>query len=355
MDYDVVIVTLNRPKILSVSIPLILRQEPPPHSLIVVDASNSDVHEQVQHSVNQAVGDSGVYFEILRSKPNTAHQRNVGMERVRSPIVMFPDDDSLWWPSVAEAIMRIYEQDTNDDIGGVCGRETAEPPPGTDIAARAGYEMNKSDHIRQKLQSIRHKFDYKFCPDPLWIHGQSRWKVRPFPQFLRNIDSALVEFMGGFRMSFRTELIRKYGFDEELGKYAGYAAYEDADASFKILQEKLLVGAHDAHVYHYKAPNKRANGFELGFILLFNRAYIICRYSPPGSRARRSLKGFGKYKLMQYLLGMTSRYGRERVRGTLAALKSMDELLNCPADRLREKYLGICDREINRNSPDNNE
>lgn len=350
MDYDIVIATRNRPSVLRVSIPLILRQERPPQRLIVVDASDDDTHEKVRQSVRQTVVDFPIELDILRAQPNSAHQRNVGLERVKSPIVMFPDDDSLWWPGVGEAIMNIYEQDTNGDIGGVCGRETAQPPPNIDITARNVYRMKISDRIRQKMGGLRHKFDNKFCPDPLWVHGRSRRNVRPFPDCLRDIDSALVEFMGGFRMSFRTELIRKYGFNEELGKYAGYAAYEDADASFKVLHEKLLVGAHDAHIYHYKAPSRRAKGFQLGFLLLFNRAYIICKYSPPGSKARKMLKRFGRYKLAQYSTAIFDSFGRDRVRGTLAALKSMDELLNCPTEELREKYLQICERAVNQNN-----
>lgn len=348
MDYDVVIATRNRPGALKLSIPLILGQSRRPRQLIIVDSS--DAHEQVRQTVIKAVGDFSVELKILHSNPNLPHQRNVGLGLVKSPVVMFPDDDSLWWPGVTESIMQIYEQDVNGDIGGVCGRETIQPPPAVDIAAGNIYRMRISDCIRQKIGRLRHKFDDRFCPDPLWIHGRSCWNIRPFPEWLSNIDAALVEFMGGFRMSFRTEIIRKYGFDEDLGIYAGYAAYEDADASFKVLQERLLIGAHDAHVYHYKAPGIRADGFQLGFLLLFNRAYIICRYSPTGSKARRMLKRFGRYKLMQYLLGVTSQFGRNRVRGTLAALKSMDKLLNCPVDRLRECYLRICEKIIRQHS-----
>lgn len=340
MDYDVVVATLNRLESLMLSIPLIIGQSRKPRRMIIVDAS--DEHEKVCEFVKKVAGKTHVDMEIVHSKPNLPHQRNIGLKYVESPVVMFPDDDSLWWPGVAEAIMRIYEQDTNDDIGGVCGRETNQPPPDMDIAAGNMYRMRISDRIRQKIGTFRHKFDYRFCPDPLLIHGRSRWDVRPFPDWLSNIDAALVELMGGFRMSFRTELIRKYGFDEDLGAYVGWAAYEDADASFKVLQEKLLVGAHDAHVYHYKAPNKRANGFELGFIHLFNRGYIICRHSPPGSRARVMLKRFAFYKLSQYLLDFGSEFGRERIRGALTAIKKMKYLLDAPPELLRQRYLESC-------------
>jgi len=352
MDYDVVIATMNRPNVLRVSIPFVVRQEPPPHQLIVVDASNDDVHEQVRQSVTQVVGDSGVYFEVLRSKANLPHQRNVGLEHVQSPVVMFLDDDSLWWPGVAKAILRIYELDTKGDIGGVCTRESSSPPPGIDMAdiiAKTGYKMSKPDVIRQQINRFRHKFDDRFCPDPLWIHGRSCWNVRPFPEWLSNIDAALVELMGGARMSFRTEVIREYGFDKDLGAYVGWAAYEDADASFKVLQNRLIVGAHEAGMYHYRAPGNRANGFKLGFILLFNRAYIICRYSPPGSLSRAMLKRFALYKMSQYMLNIGSKFGRDRVKGTISAIKMMKYLLDTPAENLRQRYLELCQEVLHRN------
>ena len=350
MDYDVVMPTKNRPDILRISLRLIVEQDPPPNNLIVVDSSEEQIHHQIVELSKKAAAGSKVETKVISSKVNSALQRNIGLEYVESPVVIFGEDDCLWWPGYAKAIMRIYDEDKDGDIGGVCGRETAEPPPGIDVNGDVAYKMSKADRIRQKIGGLRHKFDYKFFPDPLWIHGKSQWNVRPFPDCLRSIDSALVEFMGGGRSSFRTEVIKKYGFDKELGTHTGYAAYEDADASFKILQEKLLVGAHDAHVCHYRAPGNRTGGFKLGFTLLFNRAYIICKYSPLGSRARKMLKRFGRYKLAIYSTAIFDSFGRDRIRGTLAALKSMDELLNYPADGLREKYLQICEKVINQNS-----
>jgi len=344
MEYDVVIATRNRAEVLKVSIPLILEQSRPPRKLIVVDSS--DDHDMVHRTVQDITVGSNVALEILRSqKACSANQRNLGIERVESPVVMFPDDDSLWWPGVGEAIMRIYERDKNGDIGGVCAREITIPPPGLNLPKKNIYKMSLVDRIRQKIGRPRHIFDDFVCPDPLWIHGRSCWNVRPVPDWLSTENAALVEFSGAARMSLRTDIIRKNGFDEDLGLYTGWAAYEDADISFKVMRNHLFVGAHNARAYHYKCPGQRANGFVLGFILLFNRAYIICCYSPPNSRARAMLKRFALYKALQYLLDAGSKFGRERLKGTLTAIKKMKCLLDVPADFLRQRYLEIC-REV---------
>ena len=339
------IATRNRTEALKISVPLILNQDQPPRRLIIVDAS--DDHEAAQQLISHIAHDGEVGLEVLVSEPNNARQRNIGLARVVSPVVIFPDDDSLWWPGVGEAIMRIYERDKEGDIGGVCGRETRKPPPGIHLAKHDGNKMRISDRVRQQIERVRHKFDDRFCPDPQWVHGRSRWNVRPVPTWLSNENAKLVEYMGGFRMSFRTEVIRQFGgFNEDLGAYVGWAACEDADASFSVMRERLVVGAHDAKVFHYKAPNRRAGGFELGFITLLNRVYVVARHAPPGSPAYRALKRWGIYKLLLYLLEAHCQFGRARVRGTMRALQLMNILLKSGPDQLRQRYLELCQQNI---------
>ncbi|MCK4913149.1 MAG: glycosyltransferase [Planctomycetes bacterium] len=346
MDYDVVILTVNRPEVLKVSIPLILSQNRIPVRLIIVDASED--HSRTHASVIEAVGSCPIDLKILHSPGSSITlARNIGLEHVISPVVMYPDDDALWWPGVAEAIMRIYERDEEGDIGGVCGRETMEPPPEVHLAKHGGNKMRISDRIRQRIERVRHKFDNRFCPDPLWVYGKSRWNVRPVPGWLSNENAKLVEYMGGTRMSFRTKILREFGgFDEDLGRFIGWASCEDADASFKILQKYLIVGAHNAEVFHYKAPARRAGGFKLGFIILFNRAYVISHYAQQGSVERRAVKRFGAYKLLLYMLVVHTAFGRERVRGTFRALQLMDKLLEARPEQLRQRYLELCQQNI---------
>ena len=184
MDYDVVIATMNRPKALKLSIPLILKQDRPPKKLIIVDAS--DNHEEVRKTVIALMNGSKVQLEIVHTKANLSHQRNTGLEYVQSSVVMFPDDDSLWWPGVAEEIVRVYELDTNGDIGGVCAREAVESPLDVDSSKNIAYQITFGDRIRQKIGRLRHQFDDKFIPDPLWLHGRSGWSVYSLPKWFKN-------------------------------------------------------------------------------------------------------------------------------------------------------------------------
>lgn len=347
MDYDVVIATRNRPEALKLSIPLILTQERPPKKLIIVDAS--DDHQLICKTVKEALGACPVELVILNSQPNSARQRNIGLKYVESPIVMFPDDDSLWWPGVAEAIMRIYERDKNGVIGGVCAAMATQRNPEMHRVEEAGYKMRLSDRVRRQIGQAYNRFT-RFCYlDPLWLHGRSRLGVQPAPEWLSEENAVLVEHMGGYRMSFRTHVFEERGFDEDLGAYVGYAKCEDTEFCFYVMRKKLLVGARNAKVFHYKFPSRRGAGFKLGFISQLNPAYIVCKHSPKGSIARRAIRPYSVYRLMQYMLGIHTQFGRELVRGMLLATCQIKELLQSPPNCLRECYLKLCKQALSEN------
>ncbi|MFA5238858.1 MAG: glycosyltransferase family 2 protein [Phycisphaerae bacterium] len=347
MNYDVVIATRNRPEALKLSIPLILTQERLPKKLIIADAS--DNHEIVRETVIKLVAKTGCDLKILHCKPNLPHQRNKGLEYVESPVVVFPDDDSLWWPGVGEAIMQVYEQDTGGDIAGVCAcpSEAKQPPPKAFLAlTKSTGRMRLSDRIRNRIAGVRFRIESHISPNPLHVYGRLLWRQRRIPKWLPDLNTTPTEFMTGLCMSFRTEVLRPCGFDEDLGAYVGWAAWEDASASFRVLEGRLVVEAHDAKVYHYKFAGPRTGGFKAGFINQFNCAYLVSCYAPAGSSPRRALKRYGLYKLMQYMLAVYTSFGRQRVRGHLQALHLTKELLDISRDRLRQRYLELCEKEL---------
>ena len=343
MNYDVVIATKNRQEALKISVPLILDQSVLPEKLIIVDSS--DDHQSVRKTVEEIVG-AKVQLVIVHSKPNLPQQRNIGLDQVGSDIVVFPDDDSLWWPGVAEAIMRIYQRDKQHEIGGVCATWATDAPPQANVSKNQNYQMTRTDRIKQKIGGWRHRFDDFICPNPLYVHGRTQWPRLAIPQWLKDVNAVPIEYMNGLCMTYRTAIIRKYGFDANLGSYVGWAPCEDVAASFAVIQEFPVVRACDAMVCHYTFPSPRSGGFHAGFITQLNRAYILCRYTVPSSPARKVLGRFVYYKMMQYALGCHSAYGRQRLRGHLKALSSMKTLLGSSPDDLRESYLDICQEAL---------
>lgn len=339
VDFDIVIATRNRPDALKLSIPLLLSQERKPRQLIVVDSSNDPT--PVERVVTEAASPSGIPFEFIHSEPGLPKQRNIGLVKVKSEVVFYPDDDSLLLPGALEAIMRVYELDTIGAVGGVCTAESSVPPPGILKTAKSTYKMTPYERFKQKFGARRYAFEERWFPNPFITHGRSRWTVRERPEWLETENCVLVEWMTGFRMSFRTEIIRRHGFNES---FLGYALFEDVDASFAVMQDHLLIGARNGRIFHYKATGGRGSGRLQGVTQILNRAFVTCRYAEKGSEAYNQIIPYSRYKMAQYYFGNRSQDGRDRLAGARAAVRVLPELMETPAELLSAKYIELRNR-----------
>ena len=328
MEYDIVLVTRNRPVVLPVSVPLMLSQSRPPRNFIVVDAS--DDHETVKTTLEPLCGTLRPgSFTVMRAEPGTARQRNIGLEHADSPVVVFPDDDSIWFPGVAETLMRIYERDIDRSIGAVCAAEAREPPWGE--MEPNPYKVTPGDRLKDWFQRHVRPRTVGIFPDPLYFHE----KALPAPAWLEAENAVLQGPMAGFRMSFRTDLIRRTGFDESLGRYA---LSEDIEASLGVLKTHLIARAEDAKVFHYTYPSKRVSGRELGMMQILNRTYIVCKHHGPGSPARRKLRRFLLFRRSGYLTQSGGKYGRDKFFGSLIALRYVDRIGRAGPEELHAAY-----------------
>lgn len=342
LTLDVAIATRNRAQVLDLSLPLLLKQSRKPNNIIIVDSS--DDPKAVANVLKTYLPTTDIPIKLIRSSAGTAVQRNVALEHVTSDIVMFPDDDSLLLPGALEAIMRIYETDVDERIGGVCGREVLEAPADVLAVARRSYQMTRIDRIKKVIARQRFLLERRFCPDPLTLHGKSRCNALGVLAWLGEKNAVPVEFMAGFRMSFRTRLIAEHRFDEALGRYA---LFEDVDASFSIMKTHLIVAAWDARIFHYRSPERRDAGKMLGVTQILNRAYVICRHADSGAHARRFLKNYTLYKLGIYLTESQSKFGRDRLFGAFRAYRCLPRLLKAAPEDLTDTYLQLREHCLN--------
>ncbi|MFA9476786.1 glycosyltransferase family 2 protein [Phycisphaerales bacterium AB-hyl4] len=334
MDYEIVIATRNRTSALELSLPLMLRQQRLPKGIFIVDSS--DDHKATAEVVDRICTDSPVPVTLEQAPRGLTLQRNIGLSRVNSPVVMFPDDDALWSPDVADRMMNVYERDKDERISAVCAAPAAVPPAGVlSGSAAGGYRMSFGARVRQWVAHPRTALERRLCADPFVVHGRSMWNARDLPDWFAEDDVVPVEYMTGYRMSFRTSVAKQVGFDEHL---ADYALNEDVDASFGAWRHGIVAGARQARVYHYQAPGKRASGRQLGVMEVLNRAYVVCKHAPLDAPARRTLKRFSRYKLLGYLGGVRSTFGRERVIGVRIAIAQLPKLLAASADELPQAY-----------------
>jgi glycosyltransferase involved in cell wall biosynthesis len=338
--YSTVIVTRNRPEALRLSLPLLLAQSRPPGEILVIDSS--DDQSQNQALVEGLAAQTSIPLRHISSAMGMTVQRNVGLKLVSFPVVFFPDDDSLVLPGAMEEIMTIYDLDREGHIGGVCSAESKTAPPGVLEQQVAAYQMRLSDRIKARLARTRFALERKLVPDPFHLCAARKYRRLPkAADWLAGKNAILVPWMTGFRMSFRTELIRRTGFTEELGRYA---LFEDTDACFGILQSHVLVGARRAQIYHHKAPERRANGRAMGAMQILNRAYVLARSGEADQKMLAAMRRFSRYKILQYMVGARSGFGKDRLAGARHAYHLMPALFGAPADQLNRIYLDLRER-----------
>jgi len=238
--YDAVIATRNRPEALALSLPLLLGQSRSPTRLIVIDAS--DDHEPTAQAIAKATQSFPGQVIVEAAPAGLTAQRNRGLTHVTAPIVFFPDDDSLFCPGAAEAILDVYERDRSGVITGVCASETPTPPGG--ILPETAYEMSHEHRRQARFRGRRTRLRRRLAfLKPAQSLGRELNARRALPDWLATADAVPVEYMTGFRMTFRTDVICVHGFDEAL---TVYGLEEDVDASFSAMREGVVVAARRA-------------------------------------------------------------------------------------------------------------
>jgi GT2 family glycosyltransferase len=340
--YSAVIVTRNRPDALALSLPLLLEQSRPPAAIYVIDSSD-DPSENIALTTGLAAR-TDIPLEHHTSPSGMTVQRNIGLGFVKTDVVFFPDDDSLVHPGSLEAMMRVYDLDTDHRVGGVCSSEAKQAPEGVLPEDPAqSYQMTRADRLKARIARTRFAIEKRSFRDPFYLAAERAYSAQGIspdvrgPSWTPKADDAIyVPWMTGFRMSFRTEVIRQRGFDENLGRYA---LFEDTDASFGILESHLLIGARTAQISHPKAPARRANGRAMGAMQILNRAYVVARTGQTDRKMRALHRRYSLYKIMQYTAAATSTFGRDRVAGAWAAHRLSRQIFDASPDMLTQTYV----------------
>jgi glycosyltransferase involved in cell wall biosynthesis len=339
LSYDIVLATRNRQRVLQLSVPLMLAQSRLPCRFIVVDSS--DDHPSTRRAIEEAFNKAPTETQllILESEAGSSYQRNIGLQYVSSPVVIFPDDDVLWYPGTADAVMRIYERDTDCAVGCVGSAVAPIAPPGVFPSRQGPYRLEMRDRVSKRIRKFAAPIEDKLLPDPMNPAGRwmEFWGQKESPSWLKQEDAELCGPVFGYRMSFRTEVIRALGgFDERLGTYS---MFEDSDASLGSLRSHLNVCARRAKVFHYRVPGERVVAREFGMMAILNRAYVTCKHSPSHSKARKKLKRYLYYKIGRYFFQTYSTYGRKRFWGAVCALRETLGLIDAPMEDVADRYI----------------
>src|SRR5208283_4064368 len=183
MDYDVILATRNRLSALQISLPLMLSQSRLPRRFVIVDSS--DNHQEVARNVTEIFSSSNgeVSLQLLQSTPGSSLQRNIGLDHAVSEVLLFPDDDSLWYPRYAETILKIYEKDADRLIGGVFGQQMYSAP---DVSPHSAlpYAVELRDRVSRRLQPISRVALFDFIRDPIFLAAREKALGMKAPDWL---------------------------------------------------------------------------------------------------------------------------------------------------------------------------
>lgn len=312
LTYSIVVATKNRLADLRISLPIFAGQTVLPSQIIIVDSS--DDHESVAAFISSLASEA-IEWSIIRSRPGLPYQRNRGLELCKGDIVFFPDDDSIWLPNTAQVQLDVYREDVQRVISAACAKEIfTNPLNGSSISLAS--EPDVVGHIpslkrRRMLIGVDPltKLGSEFVASTKFRPGRSSGDIKP------------VEYMTGFRMSFRTEIIKSFGFDEAL---VGYAPFEDVDASLSAWRLGAVVACLKSNVYHNKFQGKRGDGRTIGVMNVLNRAYVYKKHSGgPGKEMSRYLRRL----TIGYFLAVRDSYTYRKWVGASSALRQAVSLL----------------------------
>jgi GT2 family glycosyltransferase len=334
LRWSLVVPTLNRLEILVRSLRANVRQTRPPHQVIVVDSSQ-DVEASRQRVLAEVAPEApqAEWIYLATDVRSLTHQRNLGLARCESEVIFCLDDDSFMYRDCAEQIMRVYEADTEEEIGGVCA-VLADRLEGAHEAADDGMPHPR-DGLKNRLLYFAHR---QWWQDKLCIPYDGRFHLRNVAA--AGPDVVPVPLFHGCRMTFRTKSVREAGGFEEM--LVGSACGEDIDMSYRVSRRKALVQAQKARLRHEQTPVARPKRALNTSLVLLN-AIALYKLNEQRDRAAYAAYAFlAKRAMLEFVRDcMRPRRWMPYTTGVLRAARFVPTVLSLEGDALRREYVGI--------------
>lgn len=340
------IATLNRHDVLMVALTHVLRQTRPPSEIIIVDASDNWT-EGRDLAMARLSEHPNIRLDYLTSPVrSSATQRNLAISRATADIVFMIDDDSFLHDDCAEALMTIYDADTNNEVAGVSAQHVqTNPAAQLKTAGKEIVQKESGRHLMAKLSStvlktalgrwINREILFQ-SPEVLFLrYDEPRPKI--VPTSATDLNVTAVALMPGSGMSFRRTTALEEPFDTTL---RFYAAFEDLDVAYRAARHGALLRANTARLHHFEAAAGRIKRQKVITFQLLNMAVFIKR------NAERPDEFRGRYRLMllrrllsEFLKdGLSRRWQFPQLKGVLTAKKHWHEVWKRDIDEIDQWY-----------------
>jgi GT2 family glycosyltransferase len=289
LDADLIVCTRNRPTELARVLASIARQTTLPASALVVDSSDTDSSEQLVAACG-ASWPVGSKLEYLRSGPGLPHQRNLGIDATKRPIVCFLDDDVVLEPDYFLAIGAVFAADDRREIGGVGATIIDQPARARlwKLDAVLGLDSAREGAVLSSGRNVR---VYRVPDAPLEV-----------------------DWLAGLATAYRREVFDSHRPNERL-----IVEGEDVEFSYRVRQEWRLVVSPHARVFHAESGQNRPDRVEVAARELWVR-HLRCAQRV----GRLGPAGFWRGAVLQLLratiTGAVSAEQRAIARGTLRGM-----------------------------------
>jgi GT2 family glycosyltransferase len=222
MTDDLIICTRNRASDLARCLASVLAQTRVPTCTTVVDSSDDDASKAVVDDFATR-WPSGHALTHVRSEPGLVRQRLVGFDNTREPIVHYVDDDTVLEPGYIEGIVATFDEDAQQQLGGVGGFVTDQPEHRyRRIDEVLGLDSRREGVVLRSGRNVR-------------IHTEPRTDVD-------------VDWLSGCAMSYRRSALARDPLQpERVGRDRNG---EDVQLSYRVRQHARLVVTPRARLAH---------------------------------------------------------------------------------------------------------
>jgi glycosyltransferase involved in cell wall biosynthesis len=304
-SYSAAIPTRDRPEELKRCIQCILKQEPQPEKIIVVDDGNLDI--------SRLCGETGLEKERIiyhhKEEPGMVESYNTAMDLCPSEWILILDDDIYLYDDFMERMIGALEAYSHPEkVAGIAGYPVVKSGVKKNLSLK--WIFNILEYLFQIGGGCEGRyFPSSFCTD----YGKGRHPGRAYK----------VEHIPGGIGLWRTRIIRQYRHQGKYGKT--YALGSDKDMAYRVSRKHTLLCEPSARALHEKSARGRMPRYDFGRMIIRNQ-FIFYRDSFEKNKFSPvffywSILG----KILSYFTGaVLSGHFRERieeVKGMTDALK----------------------------------
>lgn len=237
---SIIIPTKNRTSDVITCLNSILIQTIHPNEVIIVDSSDLIILDSEIKKFKK------LNIKYFHTKPGRCYQRNFGIKKSKGDILIFLDDDVILDKNYIKEILYVFESFPYNKIGGITSRQKLK-------------RVKFSKKILLNLYNIFAKIFFLGG----YKNGKFQHSGIPSPFSAKINEIKKCEFLYGFSMAFRSEVIKEFrGFDENLEKYSGIVG-EDDDIAYRVSRKYQNYFTPFAKLIHNCSPAARDNNFSV--------------------------------------------------------------------------------------------